>query len=42
MDDLARAAMAGVDEVIWDLNFANLDPHRQIQTLEALASMLEV
>jgi alkanesulfonate monooxygenase SsuD/methylene tetrahydromethanopterin reductase-like flavin-dependent oxidoreductase (luciferase family) len=38
IDDLARAAAAGVDEVIWDLNMTGLDPHHQIQVLEALAT----
>jgi probable F420-dependent oxidoreductase len=41
IDDLARAAATGVDEVIWDLNFAGLDPSRQAGALEALATKLE-
>lgn len=40
MDDLARAARAGVDEVIWDLNIVGLDPHRQVDALAALAAKL--
>ena len=41
IDDLARVATAGVEEVIWDLNIAGLDPHRQVAALEALASTLK-
>ena len=41
VDDLARAAAAGVDGVIWDLNTAGLDPHRQAAALVALAAALE-
>jgi alkanesulfonate monooxygenase SsuD/methylene tetrahydromethanopterin reductase-like flavin-dependent oxidoreductase (luciferase family) len=40
IDDLARAAAAGVDEVIWDLNIIGLDPARQVDALEALAAAL--
>jgi hypothetical protein len=41
IDDLARAATTGVEEIIWDLNIAGLDPHRQVDVLEALASTLK-
>ncbi|HEX6668994.1 MAG TPA: hypothetical protein VF061_05525 [Gemmatimonadales bacterium] len=41
IDDLARAAAAGVDEVIWDLNIIGLDPQRQVEALEALASTIK-
>ena len=39
-DDLARAAAAGVNELIWDLNIVGLDPSRQVNALETLASRL--
>ena len=38
--DLGRAARAGVDEVIWDLTMAGLDPHRQVDVLQNLAATL--
>jgi probable F420-dependent oxidoreductase len=41
LDDLARAATAGVDEVIWDLNIVGLAPARQVAALGALASALD-
>jgi probable F420-dependent oxidoreductase len=40
IDDLTRAAASGVDEVIWDLNIIGLEPERQVEALEALASTL--
>jgi hypothetical protein len=40
IDDLARAANAGVGEVLWDLNMAGLDPERQARTFERLALAL--
>ncbi len=40
IDDLGRAARAGVDEVIWDLTMAGLDPHRQVDVLQDLAAAL--
>jgi hypothetical protein len=40
IDDLTRAAAAGVDEVIWDLNIIGLEPKRQVKALEALAATL--
>lgn len=42
IDDLDRAARAGVDEVIWDLNIVGLEPQRQIEVLEALAAKLKM
>ena len=36
-----RPALPGVDVVVWDLNMADLDAHRQIALLEALASALD-
>ena len=41
VDDLAQACAAGVDVVVWDLNMADLDAHRQVAILEALASALD-
>lgn len=41
LDDLARAATAGVDEVVWDLNIIGLEPHRQVEILEDLAATLK-
>ena len=41
VDDMARAASLGVDVVVWDLNMADLDEHRQVAILEALASALD-
>ena len=38
IEDLERAAAAGVDEVIWDLNIIGLNPQRQVEAFEALAS----
>lgn len=38
--DLARAAAAGVDEVVWDANVAGIDPRRQIADMEALSGAL--
>jgi probable F420-dependent oxidoreductase len=40
LDDLARAAEAGIDEVIWDLNIVGMEPQRQVEALETLASAL--
>jgi hypothetical protein len=40
IDDLARAADEGLDEVHWDLNIVGLEPHRQVHALEALTSAL--
>jgi probable F420-dependent oxidoreductase len=40
IDDLGRAARDGVDEVIWDLTMAGLDPHRQVDVLRNLAATL--
>ena len=36
-----EACAAGVDVVVWDLNMADLDAHRQVALLEALASALD-
>ena len=41
VDDMARAASLGVDVVVWDLNMADLDEHRQVAILEALAPALD-
>ena len=41
VDDLAQAVPAGVDVVVWDLNMADLDAHRQVAILEVLASALD-
>jgi probable F420-dependent oxidoreductase len=41
VEDLARACVAGVDLVVWDLNMADLDAHRQVVILEVLASALD-
>jgi probable F420-dependent oxidoreductase len=40
LDDLARAAANGVDEVIWDLNIVGMEPERQVEALERLAPSL--
>jgi hypothetical protein len=40
LDDLARAASLGVDEVIWDLNIVYTEPWEQVAALEALAPNL--
>jgi probable F420-dependent oxidoreductase len=40
LEDLARAAAAGVAEVIWDLNIVGRDPDAQIEAFEALAAGL--
>jgi probable F420-dependent oxidoreductase len=40
LEDLARAAAAGVDEVHWDLNIIGLEPQRQVAAFEALAEAL--
>ena len=41
VDDMARACAAGVDVVVWDLNMADVDDHRQVAILEAVASSLD-
>jgi probable F420-dependent oxidoreductase len=41
IDDFARAATIGVDDLLWDLNpLAALEPQRQVDALEALAAAL--
>jgi hypothetical protein len=40
LDDLARVAALGVDEVIWDLNIVGMPPEQQVAELERLASAL--
>jgi probable F420-dependent oxidoreductase len=40
LDDLARVATLGVEEVIWDLNIVGMPPERQVAELERLASAL--
>ena len=40
LDDLARVATLGVDEVIWDLNIVGMPPEQQVTELERLARAL--
>jgi len=40
LDDLARIATPGVDELIWDLNIVGMEPARQVEAFERLASAL--
>jgi probable F420-dependent oxidoreductase len=42
LDDLARVAALGVDEVIWDLNIVGMPPEQQVAELERLASALDL
>jgi alkanesulfonate monooxygenase SsuD/methylene tetrahydromethanopterin reductase-like flavin-dependent oxidoreductase (luciferase family) len=41
VNDLARAAAAGVNEVIWDAGMAGLEPRSHVGALEALATALD-
>jgi probable F420-dependent oxidoreductase len=40
LDDLARIATFGVDELIWDLNIVGMAPEQQVAELERLAPSL--
>lgn len=42
VDDLTRAAAAGIDEVVWDLSLGGLDPAAQVRAYTALAEAIDL